>query len=377
MALEQSGQRTDSSRIESDLPESDLPESDGSASNRLGSDPVFEELVAADTATMQAIVQDKYGEADVLHLETIPRPSIGDNEVLIRVRAAAVGRAVWHLMAGLPYPVRLSGLGVRAPKKRVRGREVAGRVEAVGKDVRALQVGDEVFGVGEGCFAEYATASADKLAPKPTNLTNEQAAALADSALTALQAVRDHGKVQAGQHVLVIGASGGVGTFVVQIAKAFGAQVTGVCSTAKLDLVRSIGADRVIDYTVEDISDGNERYDVIVDIGGGRSLQSLRAALTPKGTLVLVGAETGGRWLGGLDRQLRALVVSPFVGQRLRPMLASENRADLIVLAELAESGKIIPVIDRTYPLSETAAAIQRMVDGDARGKLVVTLPPA
>jgi NADPH:quinone reductase-like Zn-dependent oxidoreductase len=326
------------------------------------------------TPTMRAIVQDRYGESDVLRLEQIPRPVIGDNEVLLRVHAAAVGRAVWHLMAGVPYPVRLAGIGVRAPKERVRWREVAGRVEAIGKDVRTLHVGDEVFGIGEGCFAEYARARADKLAPKPENLTFERAAALSDSALTALQAVRDHANVRAGQHVSIIGASGGVGTFAVQIAKAFGAQVTGVCSTGKLDLVRSIGADRVIDYRTGDISTGGQRYDVIIDIGGGRPLGMLRAALTAKGTLVVVGAETGGRWFGGLDRQLRALLVSPFVGQRLRPMVASENRADLLALAALVESGSVTPVIDRTYPLSETAAAIQWMVDGHARGKVVITV---
>ena len=328
----------------------------------------------AQAGTMLAIVQDRYGESDVLRLEQIVRPSIGDNEVLLRVRAAAVGRAVWHLMAGVPYPVRLAGIGVRAPKERVRGREVAGVVEAIGKDVRTLQVGDEVFGIGEGCFAEYARASADKLAPKPKNLTFEQASALSDSALTALQAVRDHGNVQAGQHVLVIGASGGVGSFAVQIAKAFGAQVTGVCSAAKVDLVRSIGADRVIDYADGDITADGQQYDVIIDVGGGRPLGTLRAALVPKGTLVVVGAETGGRWLGGLDRQLRALLISPFIGQRLRPMVASENRTDLVALAALVESGTVTPAIDRTYPLSETAAAVQRMVDGQARGKVVITI---
>ena len=232
--------------------------------------------------TMQAIVQDRYGEAgDVLRLEETGRPAIGDGEVLLRVHAAGVDRGVWHLMTGLPYPVRLAGYGVRAPKTRIRGREVAGRVEAIGKDVTSFQVGDEVFGIAEGAFAEYACAQPGKLARRPESLTAVQAAAVPVSALTALQAVRDHGHVHAGQKVLVIGASGGVGTFAVQIAKAYGAEVTGVCSTAKMDLVRSIGADHVIDYTRAGIADGAQRYDVIIDIGGNRPLRQLRARPYP------------------------------------------------------------------------------------------------
>lgn len=329
--------------------------------------------LAMGVATMRAIVQDRYGEADTMRPEQVARPTIKDDEVLLRVRAAAVDWAVWHLMAGLPYPVRLSGLGFRAPRERIRGREVAGTVEAVGKNVTTLQVGDEVFGFGEGCFAEYARARGDKLSPKPTGLTFEQAAALTVSATTALQAVRDIGDVQAGQQVLVIGAAGGVGTFTVQIAAAFGAQVTGVCSTAKVDLVRSLGVDRVIDYRTSDITDDGRRYDVIIDTGGSRPLPQLRRALAPRGTLVLVGAE-GGRWLGGLHRQLGALVASPFVGQRLRPMVASEKVADLVLLADLVESGKVTPVIDRTYPLSETPDAIGYLIQGRARGKVVITV---
>ncbi len=270
---------------------------------------------AKELATMQAIVQDAYGEAeDVLRLEQIDRPAIGDSEVLLRVHAGGVDRGVWHLVTGLPYPVRLAGYGVRAPKTRVRGREVAGRVEAIGKDVTAFQVGDEVFGIAEGAFAEYACAQPGKLARRPETLTAIQAAAVSVSALTALQAVRDHGHLQAGQKVLVIGASGGVGTFAVQIAKAYGAEVTGVCSTTKMDLVESIGADHVIDYTRADIADGAHRYDVILDAGGNRPLRQLRGALTPRGSLVIVGGETGGRWLGGFDRSLRAPVLSRFVG---------------------------------------------------------------
>jgi NADPH:quinone reductase-like Zn-dependent oxidoreductase len=329
--------------------------------------------VTAKVATMKAIVHDEYGEAeDVLRVEEIDRPVIGDDEVLLRVHAAGVDRGVWHLMTGLPYPVRLAGYGVRAPKTRVRGREVAGRVEAVGKDVTTLRPGDEVFGIGEGSFAEYARATQDKLAPKPANLTFEQAAAVPVSALTALQGLRDRGQVQPGQKVLVIGASGGVGTFAVQIAKAFGADVTGVCGTTKVDLVRSLGVDHVIDYTREDITDSGQRYDVVLDTGGNRSLTHLRRTLTPRGTLVIVGGETGGRWLDGSDRQLRALMLSPFVGQKLGTFICSENAKDLMVLTELIESGQVTPVIDKTYPLSETPAAVQYMTEGHARGKVVI-----
>jgi NADPH:quinone reductase-like Zn-dependent oxidoreductase len=326
------------------------------------------------TQTMTAMVQDEYGGPEVLRLEEIDRPEIGDDEVLLRVHATGVDRGAWHLMAGLPYPVRFAGYGVRAPKTRVRGREVAGVVEAVGAHVTAFHVGDEVFGIGEGGFAQYATGTPGKLAPKPANLTFVQAAAVPISALTALQAVRDGGQVKPGQKVLIIGASGGVGTFAVQIAKAFGADVTGVASTAKLDLVRSVGADHVIDYTRGDITDGGRRYDVILDIGGNRSLRQLRRALTPHGTLVIVGGETGGRWMGGYDRGFRALVLSRFVGQRLRMLTNSENAKDLIVLTGLIESGAVTPAVDRTYPLHETATAIRYMLDGHARGKLVVTI---
>ena len=327
------------------------------------------------TATMQAIVQDSYGEAaDVLRLEETARPVIGDGEVLIRVRAAGIDRGVWHLMTGLPYPVRLAGYGIRAPRTRIRGREVAGRVEAVGQGVTTFQPGDEVFGIAEGAFAEYAVAQPGKLARRPEKLTAVQAAAVSVSALTALQAVRDHGRVRAGQKVLVIGASGGVGTFAVQIARVYGAHVTGVCSTTKMDLVRSIGAEDVIDYTRAGIADGTRCFDVILDIGGNRSLSELRRALTPRGTLVIVGGETGGRWLGGFDRGLRAPVLSRFVAQRLGTFICSENAADLRVLADLIESGQLTPVIDKTYPLGQTPDAIRYLQDGNARGKVVITI---
>jgi NADPH:quinone reductase-like Zn-dependent oxidoreductase len=328
---------------------------------------------ATPSGTMRAIVQDAYGEADVLRLAEIDRPAIGDDEVLVRVHAAGVDQGAWHLMAGLPYPVRLAGYGVRAPKTPVRGRELAGRIEAVGRGVTTLRPGDEVFGVAEGAFAEYAPAAAAKLAPKPGGLTFQQAAALPISGLTALQAVRDQGRVTAGDRVLVIGASGGVGSFAVQIAKAFGAEVTGVASTGKVDLVRSLGADHVVDYRLgDDLGAGERGYDVIIDTGGNRPLSVLRRALTPTGTLVLVGAETGGRWLGGTDRQLRAMVLSRFVRQRLRTFIASEKAADLLALSALVESGAVTPAVDRTFPLAETPAAIRHMREGKARGKVVI-----
>ena len=323
---------------------------------------------------MKAIVQDTYGATDVLQLRDIDKPEIADDEVLVRIHAAGVDRGVWHLMTGLAYPIRLAGYGLRAPKTPVPGMDLAGVVEAVGKDVTRFQPGDEVFGIGKGAYAEYARAPEKKLAPKPANLTFEQAAAVAISGLTALQGVRDHGRVEPGQKVLIIGASGGVGTFAVQLAKAFGAEVTAVCSTTKVDLVRSLGADHVIDYTRDDFAKGQQRYNVILDIGGNASLSRLRRALAPKGTLVIVGGETGGRWLGGYDRQLRARLLSRFVGQNLRSFINSENYQDMIVLTELIEAGKVTPVIDRTYPLTEVPKAIRYLEEGHARGKLVITV---
>lgn len=323
---------------------------------------------------MKAIVQDTYGSADVLKLREIDKPEIADDEVLVRVRAAGVDRGVWHLMTGLPYPVRLAGYGVRAPKYAVPGMDVAGVVEAVGGDVTRFQPGDEVFGIGKGTFAEYARAPERKLAPKPADLTFEAAAALAISGLTALQALRDRGQVEAGQRVLVIGASGGVGTYAVQLGKAFGAEVTGVCSTTKVDLVRSLGADHVIDYTRDDFADWRPGYDVIVDIGGNASLSRLRRALTPRGTLVIVGGETGGRWLAGMDRQIRAILLSPFISQKLGTFVASEGYQDMLVLAELVKAGKVTPAIDRAYPLSEASKALHYVAEGHARGKIVITI---
>ena len=289
---------------------------------------------------MKAIVQDTYGSADVLEFRDIAAPEIAAGEVLLRVHAAGVDRGAWHLMTGLPYPVRLAGYGLRAPKITVPGTSIAGVVAAVGREVTRFQPGDEVYGIGLGAFAEYARAPEDKLAPKPANLTFEQAAAVPISGLTALQGLRDHGQVQPGQTVLITGASGGVGTFAVQLAEAFGAQVTGVCSTTKADLVRSIGADHVIDYTREDFADGKQRYDMILDIGGNPSLSRLRRALAPTGTLVITGGEAGGRWLAGTDRQLRALLLSRFVDQKLTTFISSENHEDLIVLTSSSKQGR-------------------------------------
>ena len=324
--------------------------------------------------SMKAIARDTYGSTDLLELRDMDRPGIGDDEVLVRVHAAGVDRGVWHIMTGLPYPIRLAGFGLRAPKNPVIGMDLAGVVEAVGKNVTRFRPGDEVFGIGKGSYAEYAPAREDKLAPKPANLTFEQAAVLAISGSTALQAVRDHGRVEPGQEVLVIGASGGVGTYAVQIAKAFGANVTGVCSTTKMEMVRSIGADHVIDYTREDFAKGDKRYDVILDIGGNSPLARLRRALTAEGTLVITGGEGEGRWLGGTDRQLRATMLSPFVSQKLGTFINKENHEDMLALKELTESGKLTPVIDRTYPLAEAPRAIRYLEEGHAKGKVVVTV---
>ncbi|WP_426563135.1 NAD(P)-dependent alcohol dehydrogenase [Angustibacter sp. McL0619] len=325
---------------------------------------------------MQAVVRDRYGSVESVELRDVPRPQVAADEVLVRVVAAGVDRGVVHVMTGLPYPIRLAGYGVRAPKNLVLGSDVAGVVDQVGAAVTRFRPGDEVFGIAQGSFAQYASANETKLAPKPAGLTFEQAAALPVSGLTALQAVRDRAQVRPGARVLVIGASGGVGGYVVQLAKAFGGEVTGVCSAAKTDLVRSLGADHVLDYRVDDFADGQQQYDVVLDVGGNSSLTRLRRALTGTGTLVIVGGETDGRWLGGTDRQLRALVLSLFVGQKLGTFIASENHEDLLALSELVEAGKVRPALDRTFPLAEAAAAIRQLQDGQVRGKIVLTTRP-
>ena len=323
---------------------------------------------------MKAIVQDVYGSADVLELRDIDPPVIGSDEVLLQVHAAGVEPGVWHIMTGLPYLVRVMGYGLTKPKYPVRGRDVAGRVEAVGANVTRFQVGDEVFGTCEGSFAEYAAAREDRLALKPANLTFEQAAVIPISGMTALQALRDKGQVKPGQKVLIIGAGGGVGTFAIQLAKAFGAEVTGVCSTAKVDLVRSIGADHVIDYTREDFTYRSDRYDLIIDTAGNRPLSQLRGALAPDGTLVIVGGEGGGAWVGPADRIVPVALLSPFVEQRLLSLMAAERQEDLRVLSDMAEVGKFTPALDRTYPLIEAPDAVRYVGEGHARGKVVVTI---
>lgn len=322
---------------------------------------------------MKAIVQEEYGldPHQVLHLGERPVPAIEPDEVLVRVTAAGVDRGTWHLMAGRPYVVR-PVVGLRRPKNPVPGLDLAGTVEAVGADVEGFAPGEQVFGIGRGSFAEYSAAKAAKLAHLPANLGLEQAAAVPVSGLAALQAVRDHAEVQPRARVLLLGASGGVGSYAVQLAKAFGAVVTGVASGAKLDLVSRLGADEVVDYATTDPVAEPGRYDVILDIGGNRPLGALRRALTPEGRLVIVGGENGGRWTGGTDRQLRAMLLSPFVKQTLKVFVSSENAEDLLALRELIESGQVTPAVDRVLPLADAAEAIELLAAGRARGKLVL-----
>ena len=319
---------------------------------------------------MQAITQDTYGSHDVLKLGDMDKPEIGDSDVLVRIHAASVHVGDWILMTGSPFVMRFA-TGLRKPKNRVPGTDVAGTVEAVGTNVTSLRPGDEVFGWCAGAFAEYARATEDHFIKKPANLTFDQAAAVGVSASTALQLLRDDGRVQPGQKVLVNGASGGVGTFAVQIAKAFGAEVTGVTSTKNLEMVRSIGADHVIDYTRDDFTKGAERYDLILDNVGIHSMARTRHALTPGGTLISNG---GGHADGKLSRTVRALVVSMFVRQQASPTVKTQNHDDLVALKGLVEAGQVTPVIDRTYPLTETPAAIGHVATGHARGTVVIAV---
>ncbi|HKT03338.1 MAG TPA: NAD(P)-dependent alcohol dehydrogenase [Rugosimonospora sp.] len=325
---------------------------------------------------MKAITQDRYGSAEVLEFRDIDPPAPGAGEVLVRVRAAGVDPGVWHLMTGRPYLVRAFGFGVRRPRTRVRGRDLAGVVESVGAGVTGFQAGDEVYGTCDGgSYAEYATAPVHRLARKPGNISFEQAAVTPVSGVTALQAVRDCAAVRAGQRVMVIGAAGGVGSFAVQLAKAFGATVTAVCGPAKAELVRALGADEVIDYTREEIDRDGPRYDVVIDTAGNRTLATLRRAMAARSTLVLVGGEGGrGRLLGGFDRQLRAPLLSPFVPQRLRPLTAKENAADLDTLTRLIESGAVTPRLDRAYPLVQAPEAIRYLAEGHAAGKVAIAI---
>jgi NADPH:quinone reductase-like Zn-dependent oxidoreductase len=321
---------------------------------------------------MGAIVQDVYGSADRLCLSQIDKPVLAAGEVLVQVRAAGVDRGTCHLMRGEPYLVRILGFGFRGPKNRVPGLDVAGTIVAVGADVTRFQVGDEVFGIADGSFAEYAAAQEDKLVAKPAGLSFEQAAVVAVSGLAAIKGLHT-GRIAAGQKVLIIGASGGVGTYAVQLAKAFGAKVTGVASTAKVDLVRSIGADEVIDYTREDFADG-QHYDLILDTGGNSRLSRLRRALTPKGTLVIAGGE-GARWTG-VGRQLRALVLSLAVPQRLTMYVSSTSKrqADLEELRQQIEAGHLTPIVGKTYRLPDVPEAIRHLESGRAQGKIAITV---
>lgn len=329
--------------------------------------------VEPDQQSMAAIVQDRYGASDVLELRDIPRPEIGDHDVLVRIAAAGVDRGVWHLMTGRPYLTRLA-FGLRRPRNPVPGLDLAGIVDTVGAAVTRFAEGDLVFGTGHGTFARYARASEDHLAGIPTNLTMTQAAVLAVTGSTALQAVEDHGRVQSGDQVLVLGASGGVGTYAAQMATALGGIVTGVAGSDKLDLVRELGASRVIDYRTDDPLAEPHRYDVIIDTGGNRRLRDLRRALTPTGTLVIVGGENGGRWLGGADRQIRAKLTSLVTRQRLTTFVAREDAAHLERLADLVETGHVTPVVDRTFPLTDTAEAITHLESGRTRGKIAITI---
>ncbi|MEN8704919.1 MAG: NAD(P)-dependent alcohol dehydrogenase [Nocardioides marinisabuli] len=321
---------------------------------------------------MRAITQHRYGGTETLQLTEIETPTPGPDEVLVRVRAAGVDRGTWHLMAGRPYAVRLA-FGLRRPKFPVAGRDVAGVVDRVGADVTSFAIGDEVIGTADGSYADFAVVPVTRLARKPASLSFEEAAILPVSGATALQAVRRAG-VEAGDRVLVIGASGGVGSYAVQVAAARGAEVTGVASGTKADLVRSLGATRVIDHTREEIDAAGGRWDVIIDVAGLRPLSLLRRCLEPDGTLVIVGGEGGDRWLGGTHRQLAALALNPFTRQRLTALMSKETAADFADLADLADRGELRPVLERTYALGEAAKAIDHLVAGHVRGKVAVSL---
>jgi len=322
--------------------------------------------------TMRAVVHERYGGAEVLQVARVPRPEVSDRAVLVRVHAAGLDRGVWHVMRGLPYAARLA-FGLRRPKNPVLGFDVAGTVVALGRSVTRFAEGDEVYGFGEGAFAEYATVPAANLARKPTNLSFARSAIVPVSAVTALKGLRDAGKLRAGQHVLITGSSGGVGSYAVQLAKVLGAEVTAVASSTKLELVRSLGADHVLDYTHEDFADGARHYDLILDIAGSPSIARLRRALTPNGTAVIAGGEDGGK-LTGMSRQLGALVLSPLVRQRLTTFVGSVRTADLEHLTAYIEAGTVTPSLDRTYPLEQAADAMRRLDAGEVRGKVAITI---
>lgn len=326
------------------------------------------------SSTMTAMVQDTYGGPEVLTLRQVPIPKPSPNQVLVQVQAAGLDRGVWHLMTGLPYLIRAMGFGLRAPKNPVLGMDLAGVVHATGSAVTKFQPGDEVYGISSGTFAEYVAVPESKLAPKPKNLDFTQAAAVPISGGTALQGIRDHAKAGPGKHVLITGAGGGVGTYAVQIAKHLGATVTGVDGPTKQNLLRTLGADHAIDYRSQDFTMSGTQYDAIMDIAGNRPLSELRRALTPKGRLVITGGEEGDRWIGGLDRQLRALAISPFTSQSLGMFIAKEDSESLHTLTAWIEAGHIKPVIDRTFPLSDGPEAMRYMIESHVQGKVVITI---
>ncbi len=328
----------------------------------------------AGATPMRAIVHRCYGSPDVIRLEDISKPTAKDDELLVRVHAASVNPLDWHYLEGTPYMVRMDA-GFGKPENPRLGVDFSGTVEAVGKNVTRFKPGDEVFGGKFGALAEYvAVREARAVALKPANVSHEQAATVAIAAITALQGLRDKGHIRAGQNVLINGASGGVGTFAVQIAKSFGANVTGVCSTNNVELVRSIGADHVIDYTHEDFTKGAQRYDLILDNVSTHSLLDYKRVLNPNGIYVMIGSTEPAYWFGWLARPLQAWILSPFTSQKFRTIFAELNKDDLAVLATLMQSGKLIPVIDRTYELTEAAEALRYLEKGHARGKVVVTV---
>jgi NADPH:quinone reductase-like Zn-dependent oxidoreductase len=323
--------------------------------------------------TMRAVLQDGYGSADVLRVGDVPTPRFGDDEVLVEVHAAGLDRGTWHLMTGKPYAARLA-FGLRRPRNPVIGRDVAGTVAAVGPAATGFAVGDEVYGVAPGSVAEYARTKPAKLARKPAGLSFAEAAVVPISGLTALQAVADQGHVEPRQKVLVSGASGGVGSYAVQLAKAYGAEVTGVASTGKLDLVRSLGADHVVDYTREDFAETGERYDVIIDLAGNPSLSRLRRALAPAGTVVFTGGEEGEALTGGMGRQLRGRLLSTVGSQRMTGFVSKERGSDLARLTELIEGGRLRPTLEGTWPLDRAPEAMRRLAAGQVRGKVAITV---
>ena len=336
--------------------------------------PTNSGTAAVSEKTMRAIVHRSYGTADVLKHETVSIPSIGEKDVLIEVHCAALDRGTWHLMTGMPYLIRILGFGFMRPKQPIPGIDVSGRVIKVGNAVTRFAAGDKVFGIANGSFAEYTRAKEDKLVTKPERLTFEAAAAATVSGITALEALTDVGRVQAGQHVLVVGASGGVGTYTVQLAKALGAEVTGVASASKADLLHSLGADHVIDYATNYLVDSKCQYDLIIDIGGRNKVSSLRRVLTPQGTLVFVGGEDGNRVTGGIGRQVGASLLSIFLKQRLTMFINSENHSIMQRLSEFMQSGAVIPSIGQRFALDDVPEAMRQLEAGNARGKTVITV---